>query len=155
MVGRILQALSALSARSLGGRTGQGTTHSPSCWPGLAQWQKTHGPNAVKFMVFKANFTETPAQTYYIIILVNLFRFHTTCTCAMVKTWYMGYGHPSHIGNPDAEHMNPIYIYIMDWLPIPFMGKSRMFWHGTHHPAHRKTQRHKYAETPLGIVLDC
>ena len=36
--------------------------------------------------------------------------------------YYMGYGHPSHIGNPDAENINPIYIY-NGLITNPFYGE--------------------------------
>ena len=56
-------------------------------------------------------------------VFLELARFENTGV--MVKTWYMGYCHPSHIGNP---YYGCVYIYIYMYLlidrwPNPFVGK--------------------------------
>ena len=41
-----------------------------------------------------------------------MFKIKILYMCAIVKIWYIVYGHPSHFGNPDEWVYNGVYIII-------------------------------------------
>ena len=78
----------------------------------VSQWQ--NGELIQLLLSFKQN-----AIGHYKIVVFHC----VNVKCAMVKTWWMSYGHPSHIGNPES-----VSWILFDWWVKPLLGESPMFF---------------------------